>query len=639
VKEMSAPKSDVKTIIQDNWKKYASYVILERAIPDMDGLKPVQRRILETLYKMDDGKLHKVANVAGQTMALHPHGDSSIIDALVNLANHGFLLDRQGNFGNLFTGDPAAAARYIETRLSTLAKETLFNKQLTEFVPSYDGRAQEPVVLPAKIPLLLMQGAQGIAVGMSTSIFPHNFAELLQAQIDILNGKKVHIVPDFPTGGCMDPSEYKNGKGKVKLRVHLEIPDSKTIVIKEICYGTNTESLIRSIDEAAKKGKIKIESIHDYTAEKVEIEIKMPRGHYAKDLLPALYAFTECEVSLHSNIVVVHNDVPIEPTVLELLEYNTEKLQFFLKKELELEKERLQRIIFLKTLEQVFVENRLYKKIEELDDYEKIHKALEKSLDSYLIELSRVPSYEDREHLLNMAIRRITLYDVQKNRKDIAEMGKLLKQVLKDLKNIKEYAIAYINHLIKKFAAESPRRTKIVTIDELDLKAIVTKEILVGFDPKTGYLGLQVKGETEIPCTNFDKLLLFYDDGTYRIMQIPEKEWVHKESAKVIWAGVADKKRLFFAIYQDPKSKIVFGKSFCVKQFILDREYRFIEEGMRLEHFTLNGEEVMTLKFVPKSRQKVTTTQVSTKELKEKGVAAKGIRMAAQPVQKVIVKK
>ena len=255
---------DVKLMMRHNYLKYASYVILDRAIPDVyDGLKPVQRRILHTLYRMHDGKLHKVANVAGQTMAFHPHGDAPITEALISLSNKGYLLDQQGNFGNIFTGDPAAAARYIETRLSPLAIETLFNPDLTETVPSYDGRNQEPICLPAKIPLLLMQGADGIAVGMSTHILPHNFFELLEAQIDLLDGKERLLLPDFPTGGIMDASDYQKGKGKIKLRAKIELKDPKTIVIRQICYGTTTESLIRSIDEAAKRGKIKIDAIHD----------------------------------------------------------------------------------------------------------------------------------------------------------------------------------------------------------------------------------------------------------------------------------------------------------------------------------------------------------------------------------------
>ncbi len=330
---------DVKQLMRHHYLKYASYVILDRAIPNIfDGLKPVQRRILHTLWNMHDGKLHKVANVAGQTMAFHPHGDAPITEALVNVSNKGYLLDQQGNFGNIFTGDSAAAARYIETRLSALALETMFNPDLTAYVPSYDGRNQEPVCLPAKIPLLLMQGTDGIAVGMSTHIMPHNFVELLQAEIDLLEGREIEILPDFPTGGVMDASDYQRGKGRIKLRAKIDIKDPKSIVIREVCYGTTTESLIRSIDEAAKRGKIKIDAINDYTSEHVEIEIKLPRGHYAEDLITTLYAYTECEVSLTSQMIVIKDNFPCELDVHEILALHLEKLQEYLKAELEIEK-------------------------------------------------------------------------------------------------------------------------------------------------------------------------------------------------------------------------------------------------------------------------------------------------------------
>src|SRR5271155_880416 len=333
---------DLKHQMKDHFIQYASYVILDRAIPNVvDGLKPVQRRILEILWRQSDEKLHKVANIVGQTMQLHPHGDAPIYEALINLANKGYVLDRQGNFGNIYTGDPSAAARYIETRLSPLARETLFNPEITEKIPSYDGRNFEPVTLPAKIPLLLLQGADGIAVGMATHILPHNFTELLEAQIAAIEGRNFKIFPDFPTGGLMDKSLYDKGRGKVKLRAKIEIKDPKTLVIRDICYGTTTESLIRSIDDAAKKGKIKIEEINDYTAQHVEIEIKLPRGQYAEEILDALYGFTECEVALNSQIIVIKDGMPWETDVHEILAYNAFKVVDFLKMELEIEQGRL----------------------------------------------------------------------------------------------------------------------------------------------------------------------------------------------------------------------------------------------------------------------------------------------------------
>src|SRR3990167_9038894 len=406
---------DLKDQMKDHFIQYASYVILDRALPNVvDGLKPVQRRILEILWRQSDDKLHKVANIVGQTMQLHPHGDAPIYEALISLANKGFCLDRQGNFGNIFTGDPAAAARYIETRLSPLAKETLFNPDITEKIPSYDGRNFEPVTLPAKIPLLLMQGADGIAVGMATHILPHNFTELLEAQIAYLQGKNFKIFPDFPTGGIMDKSDYNKGKGKVKLRAKIEIKDPKTLIIREICYGTTTESLIRSIDEAAKKGKIKIEAINDYTAKDVEIEIKLPRGQYAEEILDDLYGFTECEVSLSSQIIVIKEGMPWETNVHDILAYNAEKLVEFLKRELVIERDRLLEKIFYKTLERIFIENRLYKKIETVKTLDGIHETLSQSLKPYRKKLVREPTQEDRDKLLQIPIRRISQFDIDK---------------------------------------------------------------------------------------------------------------------------------------------------------------------------------------------------------------------------------
>jgi len=448
---------DLKHQMKDHFIQYASYVILDRAIPNViDGLKPVQRRILETLWRINDEKLHKVANVVGQTMQLHPHGDAPIYEALVNLANKGFTLDRQGNFGNILTGDPSAASRYIETRLSPLARETLFNPDITEKIPSYDSRNLEPVTLPAKIPLLLMQGADGIAVGMSTHILPHNFTELLEAEISYLEGKDFRIYPDFPTGGIMDRSQYDKGKGKIKIRAKIEIKDAKTIVIREICYGTTTESLMRSIEEAAKKGKIKIESINDYTSRHVEIEIKLPRGQYAEELIDALYGFTECEVSLTSQIIVIKDGHPWETDVHEILKYNADKVVEFLKMELQIERDRLLEKIFYKTLERLFIENRIYKKIETIKTLEGIHQALETSFKAFIKQLLREPKHEDRERLLQIPIRRISQFDIDKNQEEIALLEENLQQVEKNLKNVKKFTIDYLKRLIDKYGKEYP---------------------------------------------------------------------------------------------------------------------------------------------------------------------------------------
>ncbi len=631
---------DIKQLMQDHYIKYASYVILDRAIPHViDGLKPVQRRILYTLWQMHDGKLHKVANVAGQTMALHPHGDAPIVEALVNIANKGYLLDRQGNFGNLFTGDPAAAGRYIETRLTPMAKETLFNPDLTATLPSYDGRHQEPVCLPAKIPVVLLQGADGIAVGMSTHIFPHNFVELLEAEIAILEGKPFNILPDFPTGGIMDATEYDNGRGKVRLRAKIEVRDAKTLTITEICYGTTTESLIRSIDEAAKKGKIKIDAINDYTAEKVEIEIKLPRGQYAEDLLDALYAYTECQVTLHSQIVVIKDNYPWETDVDSILHLYTEKLQEYLRRELEIEQDRLKEKIFEKSLEQIFIENRLYKLIENLDSYEKVHQTITASLVPFHSQLLREPTEDDRERLLSIPIRRISRFDIKKNQEDILAYGEQLAVVEKDLKSIKKVAIRYLNGLIKKFASNYPRKTEIQAIQQVNTRAMETRQVSVGFDPATGFVGTKVVSPHVIECTNFDKLLVIFKDGTYQVINIPEKQYVHHNGNKVVYVGIADKKTVVNVAYRDPETHYVYAKRFIIEKFILEKVYRYLDEGMSLEFISTDSQVTLELQFIPKPRQTLAKTQFQIDKVAVKGVSAKGIRMANREVKKIVLVK
>ncbi len=629
---------DVKHLMKGHFLRYASKVILDRAIPKAeDGLKPVQRRILHTLMQMHDGKMHKVANVAGQTMAYHPHGDAPIVDALVNLANKGFLLETQGNFGNIYTGDAAAAARYIETRLSPLAKETLFNKDLTETMLSYDSRHEEPVAFPAKIPLLLMQGADGIAVGMATRILPHNFVELLEAEIAYFEGKPFTLLPDFIQGGIMDASNYDEGRGKVKLRAKIEVPDPKTIVVTEVCYGTTTESLTRSIDEAAKRGKIKIESINDYTAEKVEIEIKLPRGQYAQDVIDALYAYTECEVSLSSQVVVIKNNAPLETTVNELLILHANLLQGYLKRELEIEEGRLTERVFEKTLERIFIENRMYKKIEEISSYEKIHEVIAKSLEPFHKELSRIPVEEDRERLLSIPIRRISRFDLNKNEDDIQALLKELAEVQKNLKNIKKFTINYLKNLITKYGKEYPRRTRIQEIEELDRRAIETKTIKVGYDLSSGFVGTKLTQET-FECTNFDKLLAFFSDGTYRVINIPEKQYLPKNGASLIHVHVADKATIMSVVSKEIKTNIAFAKRFVVDKFILDKEYRFFEEGHQLEFISSKPDVALVLNLVPKVGQKLSKIEFHMNDVLVKGVSAKGIRMTSRQVKKVVPK-
>ncbi len=624
--------NDLKHQMKDHFIQYASYVILDRAIPNVvDGLKPVQRRILEILWRQNDDKLHKVANIVGQTMQLHPHGDAPIYEALITLANKGYVLDRQGNFGNIFTGDPSAAARYIETRLSPLARETLFNPDITEKIPSYDGRNFEPVVLPAKIPLLLMQGVDGIAVGMATRILPHNFTELLEAEIAFLEGRNFRIYPDFLTGGIMDKSQYDKGRGKIKIRAKIEIKDPKTLIIREICYGTTAESLIRSIDEAAKRGKIKIEEINDYTAQEVEIEVKLPRGQYAEEILEALYGFTECEVSLNSQVTVIKEGMPWETDVHEILAYNAEKLVEFLRRELEIERDRLLDKIFYKTLERIFIENRIYKKIETVKTLEGIHEALSEAFKPFRKKLIREPTQEDREKLLQIPIRRISQFDIDRNKEEIALLEETRTDVEKSLRNVKRYAIAYLKRLIEKYGKDFPRKTRVKAIEEIDRRSIETKEIRVGFDPEAGFAGTKVSGPIQFRCTNFDKLLVFFEDGSYKVVNMPEKQYFEKTAL----VGIADKKTVVNVVGKNKDTGQVWAKRFVVDKFILDKPYRYLDENMELEHISINPDATVELQFSAKGGQQPKPLTFALKEIPVKGAQTRGVRLATHKVKKV----
>lgn len=622
---------DLKSQMKDHFIQYASYVILDRAIPSViDGLKPVQRRILETLWLQNDDKLHKVANIVGQTMKLHPHGDAAIYEALVNLANKGFCLDRQGNFGNIFTGDPSAAARYIETRLSPLARETLFNPDITEKIPSYDGRNEEPVTLPAKIPLLLMQGADGIAVGMATHILPHNFTELLEAEIAYLEGRNFKIFPDFPTGGIMDKSQYDKGNGRVKLRAKIEIKDPKTLVIREICYGTTTESLIRSIDEAAKKGKIKIESINDYTSSEVEIEVKLARGQYAEEMMDALYGFTECEVSLTSQVIVIKDGYPWETDVHQILSFNADNVVEFLRRELVIERDRILERVFYKTLERIFIEDKIYKKIEKIKTLEGIHEALTESFKPYQKKLVRAPNKEDLERLLQIPIRRISQFDIDKNKQEITLLIEAHRSVEKNLKNVKKYAIDHLKNLSEKYGKDYPRKTRVKTIEEIDRRAIETKDLNVGIDMQTGFMGTKVSGSYKLPCTNFDKLLFFDKSGNYKAINIPDKLYIEE----LTWAGVADKKTIMNVVYKVKKTGQVWAKRFVVEKFILDKAYRYFEEGAELLHLSASPDATVELQFTPKAGLNTKNKVFALKEVPVTGAQTKGIRLSDQKVKK-----
>ncbi len=630
---------DIKDLMRDHYIRYASYVILDRAIPDLiDGLKPVQRRILHTLYSIHDGKFHKVANVTGQTMAYHPHGDAPIYEALVTLANKGYLLDMQGNFGNPSTGDPAAAARYIETRLKPIAMETLFNPKLTQYTPSYDGRNQEPVLLPAKIPLLLLLGADGIAVGMATKILPHNFVELISAEIDLIRGKPIQVFPDFPSGGILDASSYEDGKGKVKVRAVIIIKDPKTLVIRELAYSTTTDSVIQSIEDAVKKGHIKIDSISDFTAEKVEIEIKLPRGQYAEEVIDALYAYSECEVSIQPQMVVIHEGSPKEVSVSYALQVAVDNLKKVLEAELHLLLEKLSATVYLKTLERIFIEEKLYQKIEELGSEQEAIEILLRAFIKFKEELLQEPTVDDINILLSIPIRRIARFDREKNLKEIDTAQKEIRKINKELEDIDGYAVRYLEGLLKRFSHLYPRRTRLESIGQVDKKAISTKKISVGYDLSTGYVGLKVDGE-KLSCTNYDKIVCLYKDGLYKVLSIPEKQYMGRTESKLMAVFPLDKEEIFNCCYLDSETGFAYAKRFQIKQFLVDKEYRFLESGQKLLFFSQNDTPVLHVMLVPKPKQRVAALEFEFKDVAVKGVSAHGIRISPRPVLDVQRKK
>ncbi|SHO45345.1 DNA topoisomerase IV subunit A [Desulfopila aestuarii] len=638
---MDSTPGKLHKLFDQNFLEYTSYVIRERAIPAVeDGLKPVQRRILQTLFNMEDGRFHKVANVVGETMKLHPHGDASIFAALVNLANKGYLIDRQGNFGNIYTGDQASAARYIECRLSPLAKEVLFNKDLTEFIDSYDGRMIEPVTLPAKIPLLLLQGAEGIAVGMATKIMPHNFCELLEAQKAILRNEDFQLFPDFPQKGYVDVTGYEDGNGKIRCRARIEEKNDKTIIIRDIPYTTTTQSLIESVEKAAKAGKIKILSISDYTAEEVEIEIKLARGIHAGDTIKALYAFTDCEVPISPNLTLIKGDHPDTLSVSEVLRQNTTKLVDDLTRELQIDLGRLKDRLHARMLEQIFIEERLYKNIEEQVSYKAVVESIEVSLQPFSQELIRPVSLEDIERLLEIKIKRISRFDIERQQKEIREIQKAIKAIEKSLKDMVGYTISYLDGLLTKYGPNFPRLTEIAEFSEVSVRKVALSNLSVGYNRESGFLGHLIKAEEEqgdpqpISCSEYDRLFLLYDTGMYKIIPVTEKLFV---GHNLEWIGKVSKDLIFNMIYRDGDENMTYIKRFKMPSFILDKEYHLFPEHPRSKIMLLlfGKERYARANLMPSPRAKTNVVDIDFDEFLLKGASAKGKRLSNRTVRRV----
>lgn len=627
----------VKNLFDQNFIQYASYVIRDRAIPDIiDGLKPVQRRIIHTMIKTDDGRFVKVANVVGKVMAYHPHGDASIYTALVNLANKELFIDKQGNFGNLFTGDSASAPRYIECRLRPVTREVLnTNPKITQYVETYDGRDTEPVAFQAKLPLVLIMGAEGIAVGMSTQIMSHNVHEVIDAEKKCLRGESFELFPDFRTGGLIDVSDYKDGLGKLIARAKLDTSDDKKITITELPYGSTSESLIDSIEKAAKSGKVKIASINDYTADSVNIEIKLPRGVYSKDVVDSLYAFTDCEKTIYCNLLVIKDNMPVQMTCTQVIEYHAKQLTGILKSELELEKQDLTEKLHLRTLERIFVEERIYKRIEEMKTEIAVVKAVKDGFIPFKAELIREITDEDVEHLLKIPIRRISLYDINKNRKEVQAINARIKEINRLLKHLVEYAISYLEGIEQKLdSASTKRRTKLSRIKTVDVKTVVKRDTPLKYDEKSGYLGTAVSGGTELlKITPYDRIVFVRKSGIYSVTEAPNKVFVGPE---LRYCGFADKdeisKILFTVLYRDPETQFVYIKRCRIGGYIMNRDYFFAPEGMEVLHVDTRKSFKFTLNYVPKPRLKVLKEVFKADAFAEKGVKAQGVRVAAKEV-------
>ncbi len=631
----------------ENWfLEYASYVILERAVPAIeDGMKPVQRRILHAMKEMDDGRFNKVANIIGSTMQYHPHGDASISDAVVNIGQKELLLDMQGNWGDVRTGDGAAAPRYIESRLSKFALDVVFNPQTTEWQLSYDGRKKEPVTFPVKFPLLLAQGVEGIAVGLSTKMLPHNFIELIEAAIQILKGKKVQIFPDFLTGGRIDVTDYNDGKrgGKIRVRAVIEEQDSKTLVVKEIPYGTTTSSLIDSIVKASEKGKIKIKQVLDNTAKELEIQIKLAPGVSPDITIDALYAFTDCEVSISPNACVIQGDKPRFLGVTEILKYSVDQTVDLLKQELEIRKGELMEKILFSSLEKIFIENRIYRDIEECETWEDVLSTIDKGLEPFKPQFYREIVQDDILKLTEIKIKRISKFDAFKADELMRKLEEELKETEHHLAHLTEYAIAYYQNLLDKYGKGKERKTTLANFDTISAAVVAANNAKLYINREDGFVGYGLKKDEYIcECSDIDDIIVFRRDGFCQVTRIQEKVFVGKG---IIWAGVfkkGDERMVYNLIYTDGKSGRTMVKRFQVLSVTRDREYELGKgKGSKILYFSANpnGEaETVTVYLTPASKARIKVYDFDFAEIEIKGRGAGGNILTKYPVKKVAFK-
>lgn len=634
----------VAGLYQDWFLDYASYVILERAVPALeDGLKPVQRRILHALYEMDDGRFNKVANIIGSSMQYHPHGDASIGDAIVGLGQKELLIDTQGNWGDIRTGDSAAAPRYIEARLSKFALEVAFNPQTTQWQLSYDGRKREPVTLPVKFPLLLAQGVEGIAVGLSTRILPHNFCELLEASIDFLKGRKFSLYPDFPTGGYVDILNYNDGRrgGKVRVRAKIEEIDKKTLSIREIPFGTTTTGIIESIIKANDTGKIKIRKVIDNTARDVDIQIQLAPGVSPDITIDALYAFTDCEVSISPNACVIVDNKPAFLGATDLLEHSTNHTKELLERELEIRWAELGEEWHFSSLEKIFIEKRIYRDIEECETWEDVIAAIDKGITPHKKKFKREITHDDLVRLTEIKIKRISKFDAFKADEHIRSLEEEMEKTMHDLQNLNEYAIKYFETLLKKYAKGRERKTEIRTFDHIRVSTVAIANQKLYVNRAEGFVGTGLKkDEFVLDCSEFDDIIVFRRDGHMVVTRVDEKTFVGKDILHVDIFRKNNDRMVYNMIYQDGKDHVCFVKRFNVSGITRDKEYDLTKgnKGSKVIYFSANPNseaEMVTVYLSPhsKARQKIFDFDFS--EILIKGRGAQGNTLSKHLVKAV----
>ena len=640
--------SESLTDLYEDWfLDYASYVILERAIPKhLDGLKPVQRRILHSMKNMDDGRFHKVANIIGQTMQYHPHGDAAIGDALIGLGQKNLLIETQGNWGDIRTGDKAAAPRYIEAKLSKFALDIAFNKNITNWQSSYDGRKKEPISLPVKFPLLLAQGVEGIAVGLSTKIMPHNFIELIKASIKVLQNKPFKILPDFLTGGSADFSNYNQGKkgGKIRLRSKIESLDKKTLIIKNVPYSINTNSLIDSIIKANETGKIKIKKVEDNTAEHVEIIIHLAPGISPQITIDALYAFTNCEISISPNCCVIVNNRPEFLSVNDLLKLSTKQTVNLLNQELELFKKTLLEKWHISILERIFIEKKIYRKIESCETWESILKTLFDEIRPFQNQLKRKISTDDIIKLTEIKIKRISKFDLNLANKNIQKIESDLQEVNNNLKHLTKYAIRYFEQILKNYSSGKKRKTEIATFESISARRVVIANKKLYINKKEGFIGFNLKQDEFVAdCSDIDNIIVFLSSGKYKVVKIDSKVFVGK---KIIHAAIwkkQDKHMVYNVIYKAGKTGKSMVKRFSVTSIVKDREYDLTagDPMSKVLYFTANPNsesEIVSIILDSKSRARNKTFDFNFNDIAIKGRGSKGNIISKHPIKKILQK-